>query len=215
MTAAATAAADVDAGGLTGFILDVVRAIGEFGVGLLVFVEVVVPPIPSEVVLPFSGALVASGRFTFLGVLLASTLGAVLGAALLYELARRMGHERVARAIARVPLVEREDVDRGSEWFGRHGSIAVLTGRMVPGVRSVISIPAGAQEMSRPRFLLLTTLGTAAWNALLIGAGVLLGRQWQVVEDYTRWLDLAMVAAVVGVIARLAWRRVVRERTRA
>lgn len=212
MIAAATAPGEVQADGLTGFILDVVRAIGEFGVGLLVLVEVVIPPIPSEVVLPFSGALVTSGRFTFLGVLLASTTGSVLGAVLLYELARRLGHERVARAIAKVPLVERDDVDRGSEWFQRHGSIAVLTGRMVPGVRSVISIPAGAQEMSRPRFLLLTTVGTAAWNALLIGAGVLLGRQWQTVEDYTRWLDVAMVAVVVGVFARLAWRRVARER---
>lgn len=206
---AAPAGAHVDAGGLTGFVLEVIRAIGELGIGLLVLVEVVVPPIPSEVVLPFAGALVADGRFTVASVLVAATLGSVLGAVLLYELGRSMGHDRVARALARVPLVQREDVDRGSEWFRRHGTAAVLTGRMVPGVRSVVSIPAGAQQMSRVRFVLLTTAGTAAWNTLLVGAGMLLGQQWQVVESYTRWLDLVMVGAVVVVIGRLLQRRLV------
>lgn len=205
--AAARSAANVEASGLTGFVLDVVGAIGELGIGLLVLVEVVIPPIPSEVVLPFSGALVADGRFTFLGVLLAATLGGVLGALLLYELARALGHDRVARWLAEVPMVRRDDVDRGSAWFERHGSVAVLTGRLVPGVRSVISIPAGAQAMPRGRFLLLTAAGTAVWNALLIGAGVLLGQQWQTVESYTQWLDVAMVAAVLVVIGRLVQRR--------
>lgn len=204
---AAQAGAQVEAAGLTGFVLDVIRAIGELGIGLLVLAENIVPPIPSEVVLPFSGALVADGRFTFANVLLASTLGSVLGAVLLYELGRGMGHDRVARALARVPLVRREDVDRGSEWFQRHRTVAVLSGRLVPGVRSVVSIPAGAQEMPRVRFLLLTTAGTAAWNTLLIAAGVLLGQQWQTVESYTQWLDLVMVAAVLIVVGRLLHRR--------
>ena len=197
----------IDAGGLTGWVLDVVSAIGELGVGLLVLLENIVPPIPSEVVLPFSGALVADGRFTFVGVLIASTLGSVLGAVLLYELGRRLGEDRVARGLARIPLVTEDDIDRGSDWFSRHGHAAVLTGRLVPGVRSVVSIPAGAQAMPRHTFLLLTIGGTVVWNALLIGAGVLLGRQWQTVEQYTRWLDVAMVAAVVLVVARLGWRR--------
>ncbi len=83
----------------------------------------------------------------------------------------------------------------------------MLTGRLVPGVRSVISIPAGAHEMPRVRFLLLTAAGTAVWNALLIGAGVLLGQQWQAVESYTQWLDVAMVAAVIVVLGRLVRRR--------
>lgn len=206
---AAASAPHVDAGGLTGFVLDVVRAIGEVGIALLVLVENLVPPIPSEVVLPFSGALVAEGRFTFAGVLLASVLGSVLGAVVLYELGRGLGHDRVARWLASVPLVRREEVDRGSEWFQRHGTAAVLTGRLVPGVRSVVSIPAGAQEMPRVRFVLLTTAGTAAWNTLLIGAGVLLGQQWHTVEAYTRWLDVVMVAAVVVVIGRFLRRRLV------
>lgn len=208
MNLAAASSQQIDAGGLTGWVLDVVRAIGELGVGLLVLLENIVPPIPSEVVLPFSGALVAGGRFTFVAVLIASTIGSVLGAVLLYELGRRLGEDRVARGLAKVPLVTEEDVDRGSAWFSRHGHVAVLTGRLVPGVRSVVSIPAGAQEMPRHTFLLLTLGGTVVWNALLIGAGVLLGRQWQQVEQYTKWLDVAMIVAVVVVVVRLGWRRV-------
>lgn len=204
---AAASSGRVQAGGLTGWVLDVVRAIGELGIGLLVLLEVVVPPIPSEIVLPFSGALVADGRFTFLGVLVAATIGSLLGALLLYELARGLGRDRVVRALAAVPLVRRGDVEQGADWFDRHGRTAVFTGRMVPGVRSMISIPAGAQRMHRGTFLALTAGGTLLWNALLVGAGVLLGRQWQTVESYTTWLDVAMLAVVGYGIVRLARRR--------
>lgn len=207
LLAASVAPGSVQADGLTGWVLDVVRAIGELGVGLLVLVEVIVPPIPSEVVLPFSGALVADGRFTFVGVLVASTVGAVVGAIVLYELSRRLGRQRVMRWLARIPLVRRDDVERGDAWFADHGATAVFVGRMIPGVRSLISVPAGAQRMPRTRFLAYTTAGTALWNALLVGAGVLLGRQWRAIEDYTQWLDVAMVAAVAAALARLGWRR--------
>lgn len=209
LAAAATGqGTQVEAGGLTGWVIDVVRAIGELGVGLLVLLENVVPPIPSEVVLPFSGALVTDGRFTFVGVLIAATIGSVLGAVLLYELGRRLGQDRVERWLAKIPLVRRDDIEKGDDWFARHGRVAVFTGRMVPGVRSVVSIPAGAQAMPRGTFLLLTTLGTLLWNSLLIGAGVLLGQQWQTVEQYTKWLDVAMIAVVVYAVGRLVWRRV-------
>lgn len=205
-TTSGTTAA-VEAGGLTGFVLDVVRAIGEVGVALLTLVENLVPPIPSEVVLPFSGALVADGHFTFTGVLVASTAGSVLGAVVLYELGRRVGPQRVAAGLASVPLVRRSDVDEAAGWFRRHGRAAVLSGRLVPGVRSVISIPAGAQRMPRGQFLLLTTLGTTGWNALLIGAGLLLGQRWQTVGRYTQWIDVVLWGLLGLVVVRLLHRR--------
>lgn len=203
----AAASPAVQAGGLTGFVLDVVRAIGEVGVALFVLLETVVPPIPSEVVLPFAGALAADGRFTFLGVLVAATIGSVLGAWALYEAARRAGEDRVTRWLAAVPLVEREDVGRGAAWFRRYGAAAVLVGRLAPGVRSLVSVPAGAQRMPRPRFLLLTTLGSGAWNAALLGAGYALGRRWTVVERWTGWLDVALVVGTVALAVRLGYRR--------
>lgn len=203
----AAAANAVEAGGLTGFVLDVVRAVGEVGVALLVLLEVVVPPIPSEVVLPFAGALVADGRFTAVGVIVAATVGSVLGAQVLYEAARRAGEQRVTRWLAKVPLVDPEDVDDGSEWFRRHGNTAVLTGRLVPGVRSVVSVPAGAQAMPRGRFVVLTALGSGVWNTALVAGGIALGERWQTVERWTGWLDVAMVAALAVVVVRLLLRR--------
>lgn len=207
MSLLAAASPAVEAGGLTGLVLDVVRAVGELGVALLVLLEVVVPPIPSEVVLPFAGALVADGRFTAVGVVTAATLGSVLGAQLLYEAARRLGEDRVGALLAKVPLVTREDVERGAEWFRRHGNTAVLTGRLVPGVRSVVSVPAGAQAMPRGRFLGLTALGSLVWNALLVGGGVALGERWQTVERWTGWLDVVMVVALLYAVAKLVRRR--------
>lgn len=197
----------MEAGGLTGFVLDVVGAIGEPGIALLVLLEVVFPPIPSEVVLPFAGALVADGRFTAVGAVTAATVGSVLGAQLLYEGARAVGEQRVTALLARAPLVTSEDVERGSTWFRRHGPTAVLTGRLVPGVRSVVSVPAGAQAMPRGRFLLLTTLGSTVWNAALIGAGVALGRRWQVVQEWTGWLDVALLVGLAVGVVQLARRR--------
>ena len=207
MPVLAVTAPTVRAGGLTGLVLDVVRAIGEVGVALLVLLETVVPPIPSEVVLPFAGALAADDRFTFVGVLVAATLGSVVGAWLLYEAARQVGEPRVTGWLAAVPLVERADVERGSSWFRRHGGRAVLLGRLVPGIRSLVSVPAGAQAMPRPRFLLLTTVGSTAWNAALIGAGFALGRRWTVVERWTGWLDVALVVGLLAVVGRLVQRR--------
>lgn len=198
---------EVDAGGLTGLVLDVVDAIGEIGVALFVLLETVVPPIPSEVVLPFAGALVADGRFTLVDVMVAATTGSVLGAWVLYEAARWAGEARVTRWLAKVPLVADDDVERGADWFRRHGGTAVLTGRLVPGIRSLVSVPAGAQAMPRGRFLLLTALGSGAWNAVLVGAGVALGERWSAVERWTGWLDAAMLAAVAFVLVRLVRRR--------
>ena len=198
----AARATSEDVGGLTGALLDVIRAIGELGVLLLVAVEHIVPPIPSEVVLPFSGALVSDGRFSFWGVLLAATLGAVVGGWALYELGRAFGRERVLAGLSRVPLVHDDDVRRADAWFERHGEAAVLTGRLLPGVRSLVSVPAGAQRMPRPRYLLLTAIGSAVWNAALIGIGVGLGRDWERIERYSTWIDVVLVAAVVVVVAR-------------
>lgn len=204
----ATEGSAADVGGLTGVVLDVVRAIGELGVALLVAVEHVVPPVPSEVVLPFSGALVADGRYGFPSILVAATAGSVVGAWALYELGRGLGRERVVAGLSRVPLVVAADVESADRWFERHGEIAVLTGRLVPGVRSLVSIPAGAQHMSRPRYLALTAIGSSVWNAALIGAGVALGSDWTRVESYSTWIDVALAGAVVLVVGRAVVHRV-------
>lgn len=198
--------------GLTGFVADLMTRFGEVGVGALTLVETVFPPIPSEVVLPLAGYLSARGDLALVWVLVLATVGSVLGALGLYWAGARLGYERTTRALARLPLVDREDVDSAAAWFARHGQGAVFVGRLVPGVRSLISLPAGAERMPLLRFTLLTTAGSALWNGLLVGGGAALGTQYARVEQYAGYLDLVLVVALVVALAALVVRRVRKRR---
>ena len=188
--------------GLAGLVSDVVDALGAVGVGLMVLLENLFPPIPSEVVLPLAGFLAGQGRMSLTAVLVAATAGSVLGALLLYELGRRLGRQRLAALLERLPLTGAEDLERAEVWFGRHGGSAVLLGRLVPGVRSLVSIPAGVARMPLPRFLLYTALGSAVWNTALVVAGHQLGQRWTSVGEYS---DLLSFLVVGGLAAALAW----------
>lgn len=194
--------------GLTGFVADLMTGLGEVGVGVLTLAETVFPPIPSEVVLPLAGYLSARGDLALVWVLVAATLGSVLGALGLYRAGAVLGYERATRLLARLPLLDRDDVDSAADWFHRHGPSAVLLGRLVPGVRSLISLPAGAERMPLGRFTLLTTLGSLVWNAVLVLAGAALGTQYELVERYAGWLNTAVYAAAAALVAWLVVRRV-------
>ena len=200
--------------GLSGFIADVIRALGEPGVGALTALETVFPPIPSEIVLPFAGYLSQRGELVLGWVLVAATLGALTGAVALYGFAATVGQERASALLARIPLVDREDVDRASDWFARHGRSAVLLGRLVPGVRSLVSLPAGAQRMPLGQFVVYTAIGSLVWNSLLVGGGYALGTQWDRVQAYADWLDYLLIGALLLVVGWLALRRVRARRTR-
>ncbi|MCW2535230.1 MAG: putative Alkaline phosphatase [Modestobacter sp.] len=206
-------AAAADPGGLTGIVLDAMDSLGALGVGLAILAETVIPPIPSEVVLPIAGYLAQTGRMHVVAVFLAATLGSLVGAALLYELGRVLGPERSRRVLGRLPLVDVEDVEKTFAWFERHGRSAVLIGRLVPVVRSFVSVPAGVVRMPWPQFLLYTAIGSALWNGLLIGAGMALGTQYEVVESYVGYLDWVLVAAAVGAVGWALVRHVRRRRS--
>jgi membrane protein DedA with SNARE-associated domain len=197
---------------VTDLALQVIGHLGEVGLGVLTLVETVFPPLPSEVVLPLGGYLAQRGRFDVGWVMLAATVGSVAGAWVLYLLGARLGADRTAAALARLPLVDREDVDQAAAWFERHGEWAVLIGRVVPGVRSLISIPAGTARMGPVRFTVLTTIGSGVWNGLLIGGGYALGTQYRLVEQYTGVLDTVVISVGVALVAVLIVRRVRRVR---
>ncbi|MEZ0493578.1 DedA family protein [Kineococcus sp. TBRC 1896] len=203
-----TAETAAQAGGLTGFVLDTVDTLGAPGVGVLSFAEVVFPPIPSEVVLPLAGFLVQTGALNAVAVLGLATAGAYLGSLVLYWLGHAVGLERAARIAGRVPLMDASDVTRSADWFHRHEGLAVFTGRFVPGVRSLVSLPAGAAGMNLVKFSLFTVAGSGMWNALLIGLGMALGTQYELVEQYGHYLDYAFYAAIAGVLAWAVARRV-------
>ncbi|WP_285115360.1 DedA family protein [Leifsonia sp. fls2-241-R2A-40a] len=199
-------------GGIAGLAARVMVTLGEFGVGLCALAEVVFPPIPSEVILPFAGFLAYQGSLNPLLVLLAATLGSFAGASILYLLGRRLGEERAVRLLARLPLVDADDFTKAAAWLKRHGRGAVFFGRLVPLVRSLISLPAGATRMPYLPFALYTLAGTLLWNALLVGAGYALGTQYHLVERYAGYLDIVIYAAIGLTVGGLVLRRILRTR---
>ncbi|MEU9826701.1 DedA family protein [Micromonospora chersina] len=200
--------------GLTGWVASVIDSFGAVGVALLVALESIIPPIPSEVVLAMAGYLAAEGRFNVVLIVLAATAGSLLGALVLYWLGAALGEERLKRWLDHIPLVDREDLEKSDRWFERHGRWAVLIGRVVPVVRSLVSVPAGANRMPLGEFVLLTTLGSGVWNALIVGAGFALGSRWQQVDRYSHWFNYAIFAVFAVMIVSWVVKKVRRRRAR-
>lgn len=186
----------------------VMRTLGSPGVGVATALETVFPPVPSELVLPLAGYTASQGHYGLVPAIAWATAGSLLGALVLYWLGAAWGLERVCALADRIPLMHGRDVRRAVAWFGRHGRTAVFVGRLVPGVRSLISIPAGIDRMPLLRFCVFTTAGSLVWNSALILAGHQLGAQWHVVESYVGPISnvvyaLLAVAVVVLVVRRL------------
>lgn len=200
--------------GIAGFAARGIDALGEWGVGLFTFAETIIPPIPSEVILPLAGFLTRQGTMSLVLVFVTSTLGAYAGALLLYWLGAKLGLERAINGLSRLPLMDREDFEKAADWFRRHGKSAVFFGRFLPGVRSLISLPAGAERMNLATFSIFTIAGSGLWNALLIGLGALLGAQYHVIDQYSQYLNYAVYAALAATIAWLSVRAYRRQRDR-
>ena len=194
--------------GLLGWAERVMSTLGEWGVGFLVLLETVFPPLPSEVVLPLAGFLTSQGALNLPLVIITSTVGAYLGALGLYALGAALGQERSIRILAKLPLVDREDFERADAWFGRHGRASIFFGRLIPGVRSLISLPAGAQRMSLATFSIFTVAGSGVWNGTLIGLGAALGTQYALVDRYSTYINYALYAVLAGLLVLLIVRRV-------
>ena len=187
-------------GDLAVWVQDVIERLGAIGVALLVILENVFPPIPSEIVLPFAGFVAQRGDGSVVVMIVAATVGAVVGALILYYVAALIGPARLGGFIAKFGRwfgVKPADLARAEQWFDRHAVAAVLLGRCVPLIRSVVSVPAGFRRMPLVPFIVCTALGSAVWNTALIGAGAALGNQWENVEPYVailQWLVLAAIA---------------------
>lgn len=169
------------------WISEMIKTTGYFGVALLMLIENIFPPIPSEVIMPLSGYLVSQGDLNFVGVVIAGTLGTVLGALPFYWVGYHFGPERLKTFCdrhGRWLAISREDVEKTEDWFKRHGRSTVFFLRLVPGLRSLISIPAGFSRMAFLPFIIFTTLGSAIWATALATAGYVLGSQFSETEKY-------------------------------
>jgi len=189
---------------LTNWAKDVVESADYLGVFLLIVLENVFPPIPSEVILPLAGSLASEGRFSLPGVILAASLGAVGGALILYYVAFWFGDHRLRWLIRRYGkwfAVSEADLDKANDWFDRRGGLAVAICRVVPIVRSLVSLPAGLRRMRLVPFVIYTFIGATVWNTVLVTAGYLLGKNWDEVEHVVGYLQyLVIVAAIVAVV---------------
>lgn len=193
------------------WIIDVVTAFGYVGVFFLMLAENLFPPIPSEVIVPVAGLAVGAGTLGLAGVVLAALAGTLIGNLPWFFLARLLGRTRFVALVARFgrwAAVRPEDVETAIDWFDRHGAKAVLIGRFAPGVRTLISVPAGLSAMPFGTFLLLSTLGSAVWIGLLLAAGMILHANWHLVADILDPLGKVLLVLVAfGLLGWVLWRR--------
>ncbi|MBN2393539.1 MAG: DedA family protein [Anaerolineae bacterium] len=196
--------------------LSLISTLGYPGLGFVMFLENVFPPIPSEIVLPLAGWLTlgVNAKFSLLGVTLVGATGSVAGAFFFYGLGRWFDERRVRYLLQRFGkwfMLSENDLDTALDWFARFGEYVIFFGRMVPIVRSLISVPAGLAKMNIPRFTFYTALGTALWSFLLALAGRLLGESWPIVSEIINQYEHVMYAlgaiAVVGFFGYRFWQR--------
>lgn len=196
------------------WLIGVMEEFGYAGVMFLIALENIFPPIPSEVILTFAGFMTASTDLSIAGVILSSTAGSLLGAVLLYGLGRQLGVDKLGRIVDKwgyLLRVTKNDIYKADSWFDRYGAWTVLFCRVIPLLRSLISIPAGISGMRFRTFLLFTTIGTLIWNSILVYLGATVGASWedivQYIDVYSKFIYIILVLISVGLLFVLVMRK--------
>lgn len=193
---------------MSGWITDTITLFGYLGIFLLMLVESIFPPIPSELIIPFAGFSAAAGNLNVVAVILAATAGSLVGAAPWYIVARLIGLERIrwlADRYGRWFTLNAAEIDTASAWFVRWGRIIVMAGRLLPIIRTLISVPAGLAKMPVGLFVAFSALGMLLWNTVLVTAGYLLHEHYHLVE---KWIDPLTYVVLIGVVALYLFRLV-------
>jgi membrane protein DedA with SNARE-associated domain len=188
------------------WITNTMTSLGYWGIGLLMFAENLFPPIPSELIMPLAGFTVSQGKMNFALAVIAGVVGTILGALPWYYAGKLLGEERLkqlADKYGKWITVSSADIDKSTRWFNRYGNNAVLFCRLVPGVRTLISLPAGISNMPIAPFLLYSTLGTTAWVMLLTFLGFMLGDNYELVDEYLG--PASKIVLGILIVAFVAW----------
>ena len=186
---------------LAGFITSVISQIGYVGVFILMVLESALIPIPSEVIMPFSGFLVATGEFNLFFVLVAGTVGNLVGSVIAYYIGSSIGRNLVLR-YGKYVFIDENHLNLADRWFQKFGDKIVFISRNLPAVRTYISLPAGISKMNIAKFSIYTLIGSIPWNFLLLYVGVILRQNWELILRYTTILD---VIVVISVLAFIVW----------
>ena len=194
---------------LMGFVLGIIQGLGYAGIFILMLAESTFLPVPSELVLPFAGYLVALGSFDFFAVIAAGLAGSIAGSAISYYIGKFIGREAIVK-IGKYFLLSEHDLDLAHRWFEKHGEKTIFICRFIPAVRHVISIPAGIAEMDFKKFILYTALGALLWNAFLVIVGFQLQKNWEIILQYTEVLDMLAIIAIAAFIVFFYYRHVKR-----
>jgi membrane protein DedA with SNARE-associated domain len=193
-----------------GWIIHFISTLGYFGVFILMTLESALIPIPSEVTMPFSGSLIASGRFDFWILVIVGTAGNLTGSLLAYWLGK-WGQEAVVRKVivkyGKYLLISEHEYNRSERWFRNHGEIVVFGSRILPVIRTFISLPAGVAKMNLTRFIVYTSVGSFIWSLFLTSIGVTLGANWKSLEGYFRKFDVVIVVACALVVIWYVWHK--------
>lgn len=190
---------------MTALIFSFIDHFGYLAVALLIAIENVFPPIPSEVILSFSGFMTSKTSMTTFGLIIASTIGAVIGALILYWIGTLLNADRLEKLLNHTVFkrlgFKKDDVKKSIAWFDKHGVKAIFFGRCIPVVRSLISIPAGIAKVNMRTFLTLTTLGSLIWNSILIFLGSYMGAQWkQIVLIFEEYSLVVITLFIIGIL---------------
>jgi membrane protein DedA with SNARE-associated domain len=196
-------------GAIGSFALSTISILGYGGIFFLMMLESMIVPVPSELVMPFAGYLVAQGSFNVILVILASTLGSITGSLLFFYIGKTGGHALVEK-YGKYVLVDTEDIKKTESWFYKRGDLTVFLARLIPVVRHLISFIAGIGKMNVKKFTVYTILGAALWNGILTYLGILLGQHWEEVSQYLESLDIVIVILLILGCVYFAYRHLTR-----
>ena len=190
----------------------VIASTGYLGIFILMTLESMVAPVPSELVMPFAGFLVADGKLNIWLVIIASVFASITGSLISYFVAY-FGEKELVHKFGKLFFLDKEELDWTQQWFQKRGSTTILISRFIPVIRHLISIPAGLARMDLKKFVLFTAVGAAAWNTFLLWVGIKLRERWTLVHTYSSQLDVLIVAVIVVAAAYYVYRHLKRHKT--
>ena len=192
---------------LANFVIQIISNTGYLGIFVLMILESALIPIPSEIIMPFSGYLVSTGKFNLIGVVIAGGAGNLVGSLIAYFIGIKLGRAIILK-YGKYILLKKSHLDWAESFFEKHGNKTAFVTRLLPGIRTYISLPAGIAKMNLKKFSLYTFVGSIIWSAMLAYVGIALGEEWPKIRQYSHYIDIAVIIGIIIVIIIIVKKRI-------